>query len=118
MANRCIENLYIWNESRSFVNKIYHLFASNRDWGFKDQIQRAAVSIMNNIAEGAEAGSDSSFARYLSIARDSCSEVKSMLYLNEDLGYISSEKRTELQNQLYKISSGIINLRGSLDSKQ
>ena len=117
MAGRSIENLYIWNESRLFVNKIYSLFASNKDWGFRDQIQRAAVSVMNNIAEGAESGSDATFARYLSIARGSCSEVKSMLYLGEDLGYVSSDKRIELHNQLYKISTGIINLKGSLDNK-
>ena len=47
---RCIENLYIWNESRKVVNQIYSIMKDCRDYGFKDQIQRASVSIMNNIA--------------------------------------------------------------------
>lgn len=82
----------------------------NRDYGFKDQIQRAAVSIMNNIAEGSEYNSDSSFIRYLNIAQGSCSEVKSMLYLCEDLAYCTKEKREELHRELSQISSGIYKL--------
>ena len=49
---RAIENLYIWQEARAFVNNIYVLLMPCNDYGFRDQIQRAAVSIMNNIAEG------------------------------------------------------------------
>lgn len=111
---RGIENLYIWQEARSFVNAIYKMMADCRDWGFKDQIQRASVSIMNNIAEGAESGSDAKFANYLNIAKGSCSEVRSMLYLCEDLSYCNSEKREALQIQLKKISTGIVRLIGSL----
>lgn len=55
---RTLENLYIWKESRMVVNSIYRMLAQSNDWGFKDQIQRAAVSIMNNIAEGFDSGSD------------------------------------------------------------
>ena len=50
--------------------------ANNKDWGFRDQIQRAAVSIMNNIAEGYESGSDAKYANFLNIAKGSCSEVR------------------------------------------
>lgn len=63
----------------------------NCDYGFKDQIQRVAVSIMNNIAEGFESGPDAKFINFLNIAKGSCSEVKSMLYLCEDLDYCSTE---------------------------
>ena len=97
---RGIEGLYIWQESRLFVNAIYKMMSSCKDWGFKDQIQRASVSIMNNIAEGSESGSDAKYIYFLNIARGSCSEVRSMLYLCEDLFFCSSEKRIELQNQL------------------
>ena len=109
-SNRKLENLKIWNDSRVFVVAIYSMFKDNHDYGFKDQIQRAAVSIMNNIAEGFEYGSDAQFVRYLRIAKGSCSEVKSMLYLCSDLGYCSLDKREELQRNLDLITSGIYKL--------
>lgn len=114
---RSIENLYIWKESRFLVNAIYELMSNCRDYGFKDQIQRAAVSIMNNIAEGCESGSDAKFANFLNIARGSCGEVRSMLYLCEDFGFCTTEGRLELQSQLRKITSGIVNLADSLSAK-
>lgn len=57
---RNFESLRVWQNSRLFVNSIYDLMADNRDWGVRDQIQRAAVSVMNNIAEGYESGSEPS----------------------------------------------------------
>lgn len=102
---RCIENLYIWQESRKVVNDIYRIMTDNRDFGFKDQIQRAAVSIMNNIAEGFESGSDAKFINFLNIAKGGCSEVRSMLYLCEDFKYCSMEERIELQRQIKQISA-------------
>ena len=110
MANRTLENLRIWIDARELVSLIYKLMADNRDYGFKDQIQRASVSIMNNIAEGFEYNSDSVFVRYLNIAKGSCSEVKSMLYLCEDLGYCSPDHRVELQAKILNVSSGIYNM--------
>ena len=98
MSGRKLEELRIWRDARSFVVEIYHLLEDNRDYGFKDQIQRAAVSIMNNIAEGSEYNSDAVFIRYLNIAKGSCAEVKSMLYLCEDLGYCTTENREKLQS--------------------
>ena len=56
--NRSIENLYIWQMARNVVNDIYKMMESYKDYGFKDQIQRASISIMNNIAEGFDSGSD------------------------------------------------------------
>ena len=78
---RSFENLYVWQESRELINIIYKIMSSCRDYGFKDQIQRAAVSIMNNIAEGFESGSDAKFLNFLNISRGSCAEDRSMLYL-------------------------------------
>ena len=114
---RGIENLFIWKESRVFVNRIYKMMSTCKDWGFRDQIQRAAVSIMNNIAEGAESGSDAKFINFLNIAKGSCGEVKSMLYLCEDFNFCSPEHRVELQSQLKTISTGIVNIINSLNSK-
>ena len=115
-AVRGIENLYIWQEARALVNAVYKMMSTCKDWGFKDQIQRASVSIMNNIAEGSESGSDSKFVYYLNIAKGSCSEVRSMLYLCEDLSFCSAEERITLQTQLKKISAGIVRLIQSLSS--
>ena len=107
MPTRRVEDLRIWIEARLFVKEIYILMRENRDFGFKDQIQRASVSIMNNIAEGFDSGSDAKFINFLNIAKGSCSEVKSMLYLCEDLEYCSIKERERLHAQLFNISSGI-----------
>lgn len=107
MSTRKVEDLRIWCDARIFVKEIYDLMKNNHDFGFKDQIQRAAVSIMNNIAEGFESGSDAKFVNFLNISRGSCSEVKSMLYLCEDLEYCTKEQREYLQEQVSNISSGI-----------
>ena len=107
MPTRRVEDLRIWIEARLFVKEIYILMRDNRDFGFKDQIQRASVSIMNNIAEGFDSGSDAKFINFLNIAKGSCSEVKSMLYLCEDLEYCSTKERERLHAQLFNISSGI-----------
>lgn len=115
--DRGIENLYIWQEARLFVNAIYKMMANCKDWGFKDQIQRASVSIMNNIAEGSESGSDAKFINFLNIAKGSCSEVRSMLYLCEDLSFCSSEERVVLQTQLKKISTGLVHMIDKLNKK-
>ena len=111
---RSFENLYVWQESRELINTIYKIMSSCRDYGFKDQIQRAAVSIMNNIAEGFESGSD---AKFLNISRDSCAEARSMFYLCEDLGFCTKEEREQLQSQLRRITSGIVNLSHSISPK-
>ena len=114
---RSIENLIVWKESRLLVNDIYKMMSGCKDFGFKDQIQRAAVSIMNNIAEGSESGSDAKFVNFLNIARGSCAEVKSMMYLCEDFGICNSDERLRIQTQLKRISAGIIRLIDSLTNK-
>ena len=110
MSGRNLENLKVWQDTRIFVNEIYDIMQACRDYGFRDQIQRASVSIMNNIAEGFESGTDKMFVRYLSISKASCSEVKSMLYLCEDRKYCTLEKRKELHSKLLSITSQIYKL--------
>jgi four helix bundle protein len=118
--DRRFEKLRVWQQSRSFVNSIYEIMEQVRDYGFRDQIQRAAVSIMNNIAEGAESGSDAKYVNFLQISRGSCSEVRSMLYLCLDRKMINQEifnrLKTEaisISNQLYRLIEAI-----SKDTKQ
>ena len=107
---RRLENLEVWCDARSFVVEVYKMMESVKDYGFKDQIQRASVSIMNNIAEGFESGSDAAFIRYLNISKGSCAEVKSMLYLCVDLHYCTEEQQIKMQTNLLSISSKIYKL--------
>ena len=89
------EDLLIWQRSRELVKDVYSLLHDNTDFGFRDQIQRAAISVMNNIAEGFDRNKftkdNTLFIHFLGIAIGSFGEVKSMLYAAEDLGYISSD---------------------------
>ena len=102
------EDLLIWQEARKLCTAIYATLADNRDWGFKDQIQRAAVSIMNNIAEGFERNKftkeNKQFISFLNIANGSCGEVKSMLYLAQDLSYIEPQQAEKLRNDCLSIT--------------
>ena len=111
---RSFENLFIWQESRVLIRSIYKMMETCRDFGFKDQIQRSAVSIINNIAEGFESGSDAKYMNCLNISRGSCGEVRSMLYLCEDLGFCTKDEREQLQTQLRMITSGIVKLSDSI----
>lgn len=89
-----LEDVQSWQAGRELARLVYGASAGaavSRDFGLKDQIQRAAGSVMHNVAEGFESGSDAEFARYLKIARRSASEVQSQGYLALDLGYIDKE---------------------------
>ena len=86
------EDIDSWKQARELVSKIYQITQNGsfkNDWGLKDQIQRAAVSIMSNIAEGYERGSNKEFVQFLFIARASAGEVRSLLYVAFDQKYIS-----------------------------
>jgi four helix bundle protein len=105
------ENIISWQKAEILTIEIYKEFKNCKDFGFRDQIQRASVSIMNNIAEGFERKGDKEFKYFLFIAKGSCGEVKSMLYLTNKLGYLNKEKNIELQNlsiEISKLLSGLI----------
>ena len=112
------EELVIWQIARDLTQEIYSSLSEIKDFGFRDQIQRASISIMNNIAEGSESGSDKAYIRYLNVSRGSCSEVKSMLYLCEDMKFCTPEKRKELQSKLLIISGQIYKLIEFLKNNQ
>lgn len=81
------EDVDSWKEARLLVSEVYKLLDNCRDYGFKDQIQRATVSVMSNIAEGFDRGSNREFVQYLIVSRGSLSEVKSLTYAALDIGY-------------------------------
>ncbi|MGE5406679.1 MAG: four helix bundle protein [Methanosarcina sp.] len=101
------EELEIWINSRQLVNLIYKDFSSCKDFTFKNQITSAAISIMNNIAEGFCRNSDAEFRNFLNISKASAGEIKSMCYIAEDQGYLgietSSERRENCQNLMNRI---------------
>jgi len=102
------EDLRIWQLARGLVKDIYAQFATNKDFGFNNQIQRAAISIMNNIAEGFDRSKNSKdnkqLLNFLNISYGSCGEVKSMLYTAEDLGYMSADAAKLMRNRCTDIS--------------
>ena len=111
----CFEELFIWQEARLVVGGIYEVMRDCKDYGFRDQFQRAAVSIMNNIAEGFERSSDKDLSLFLKYASGSCGEVRSMSYLAEDFLYLSKEQAESLRLRCYKVSAGISTLRKYLN---
>ena len=86
------EDIEAWQQARLLTQQIYQITASgdfSRDFGLRDQVQRAAVSAMTNIAEGFDCDSRIEFARFLGIARRSAVEVQSLLYVALDARYVS-----------------------------
>ncbi len=105
------EDIIAWQKSRTLTIQIYKVLNKNLDFGFKNQIFRAVVSISNNIAEGFERRSNKELKNFLYIAKGSAGEVRSMLYIALDLRYISQsqfEILSESCKEISKLLSGLI----------
>src|SRR3989339_1655132 len=105
------EDMMVWQKSQELTLLIYKTFQSIKDFGFRDQIQRAAVSISNNIAEGFERKSNNEFKYFLFVAKGSAGELRNMLYLAKNLGYISEEQfkiQYDLSLSISKMLSSLI----------
>ena len=98
------EDIIAWQKAQDLAVDIYRHFGELRDWGFRDQITKAVVSISNNIAEGFERGSDAEFIRFLNYSRTSGNEVKSMTYLAVRLGYINEAITQQLLKQINEVA--------------
>lgn len=114
------EEIEAWQEARKLVQQLYSLSSGeqfSRDFGLRDQVRRAGVSIMANIAEGYERGGRGEFIQFLPIAKGSAAEVKSHLYIALDQGYVGEERINELMDQVEitarKLSKLIEYFRGS-----
>jgi four helix bundle protein len=107
------EELAVWQKSRELTRQIYDVTGAGdfaRDFGLRDQIRRAAVSIMSNIAEGHERGGRAEFHQYLVIAKGSCAEVRCQLYVALDAGYLEKARFEQLKNiseEVGRMLSGI-----------
>lgn len=105
------EDSVAWQKSKELNIEIYKVFKDSKDFGFKDQILRASVSIMNNVAEGFERSGDKEFRKFLFIAKGSAGEVRSMIILAAELGYISKTEHHTLNGlaeETSKILAGLI----------
>lgn len=105
------KDLVVWQKSSDLTVDIYRAFQNNKDFGFRDQIQRASISIMNNIAEGYARRSDKSFRQFLLIAKGSAAEVESMVIISKRLGYLDIEAGDRLiskTQEVERLLSGFI----------
>ncbi|MFN2492280.1 MAG: four helix bundle protein [Pyrinomonadaceae bacterium] len=94
MKIKKFEEIESWKKARSLTREIYEATSTGlfiRDFGLKDQIRRAAVSILSNIAEGFERGGDREFSQFLAVAKGSCGELRAQLYVALDQNYCSQE---------------------------
>ena len=105
---RSFEEMNVWKESRDLVGMIYRLTGKRefkRDYGLVDHIRRSAVSVMSNIAEGFERGTNTEFIHFLFVAKGSCGEVRSQLYAAFDQKYLTEEDFSKTQEQCRIVSS-------------
>lgn len=96
---RRFEDIEAWQLGRELTRRVYEATRSgafSRDFGLRDQIQRAVVSITSNVAEGFERDSEREFVRFLRIAKGSAGEVRSQLYAALDLGYLDRDTFDDL----------------------
>ena len=103
------EEIQAWQRARKLVRDIYEVTSKGnfaKDYSLKDQIKRASISVMSNIAEGYARQTDKEFKQFLHIALGSVAEVQSQLYIAQDLNYISEEEF----NRIYEVSSEVARL--------
>jgi len=111
------EELIAWQKARTLSREIYEVTrrgAFARDFGLSGQIQRAAVSIMSNIAEGFERGGRGEFHQFLSTAKASCAELRSQLYVALDVSYLDQQKFHVLLKHAEEVARIIGGLRASV----
>ncbi len=115
------EEIESWKKARELSRRVYAVSkagAFQKDFGLKDQIRRACVSVMSNIAEGYERDSCNEFFRFLAIAKGSAGEVRSQLYVAMDQGYLSQSEFEEMHRIATETSRLIAGLMNYLETKR
>ena len=113
MGYQSFKELRVWQAAKDFAIWIYQMTANGmlaRDYGLKDQIQRAAVSVAANIAEGYEKPGNKDFIRFLFVAKGSLSELRTHLAIANGIGYIPEEIYSQAEKQCISIGSMLTNL--------
>ncbi len=115
------EDFLAWQKARGLTAAAYRMTGGGefaRDFGLRDQIRRASVSIMSNIAEGFERGTPSEFQRFLSIAKASCAELRSHLYVALDAGYLNREDFDSMYARAVEVGRMVGGLRVSAQQRR
>jgi four helix bundle protein len=115
------EDLIAVQKARQLTAEIYRVGVQgdfSRDFGLRDQICRAAVSVMSNIAEGYDRGSRGEFHQFLVVAKASCAEVRSQLYVAQDVGYIVQEVFGNLNGSTDELSRILGGLRAAVQKQR
>ncbi len=115
------EDLIAWQKARELTREIYSVTTGGKfekDFGLRSQIQRACVSIMSNIAEGFDRAGRAEFHQYLVIAKGSCAEVRSQLYVARDVGYLSNDQFDTLKKLTEEVSQIIGGLRSAVQKQR
>jgi four helix bundle protein len=113
MAIKHFEDLEVWKEASRLTREVYRITEDSRfskDFGLTNQIQRATVSVMSNIAEGFERGGNQEFIQFLYVAKGSCGEVCSQLYVALDQGCVAQKQSDELIKCFKRLAVMISNL--------
>lgn len=105
------ENLEVWKRSKELCVEVYRELATLKDYGFKDQITRSALSIPSNIAEGFERGSQKEAIQFLSYAKGSCGELRTQILIGLEIGYVVN---LQIGNKWIEETRVISNMIGSL----
>lgn len=115
------EDIVAWQRARTLTAAIYRVTDSSafaKDFGLRDQIRRAAVSVMSNIAEEFERGKASEFQHFLSMAKASCAELRSQLYVALDAGHLSTDTFHTLLSQAEEVGRIVSGLRVSAERRR
>ncbi len=118
---KTFEEINAWQNARVLVKEVYAMTGCgdfSRDYGLKDQIQRAAVSICSNIAEGFERRGNKEFINFLWIAKGSAAEVCSQLHNAKDIGYITDEQFKSIYDSARQVGGMLFNLINVLSSDE
>ena len=111
---QCFEDLDVWKRSKQLAVEVCRAASACRDWGFKDQILRSAISVPSNIAEGAERNGKKEFAQFLGIARGSLGELRTQIIIGEELNYLVKDKSEEWIAETRELSRMVYALTRSL----
>ncbi len=115
------EDLIAWQKARVLSRRIYQVTRSGEfssDFGLKDQIRRASISVMSNLAEGFERGKVTEFHQYICIAKGSCAELRCQLYAAKDSGYLDDDVFRDLMNKAREVGRILGGLRKAVDRKR
>ena len=115
--SRQFEDLEVWKRSCHLASDTFKYFANTRDFGFKDQITRSALSVPSNIAEGHERRSSKEFRNFLSYAKGSCGELRTQIYIGIDIEYIPPEIGRAWLKEAKDISKMLSGLMKLLDTE-